>query len=260
MNTKLSTENPHGYNRYGFAWENIPEKCKAHLDFGCWDAFFLKSLDNKFIKRVVGVDVSPDAIRKANNKFPEIEAKCITGTIPLPFEDKLFSSISVLDVLEHICEQKELIGELHRILDDDGVLIITVPGRHFFSFLDMGNLKFCFPGLHKWYYCLNHSREEYEYRYVSNPEGLIGDVSDKKRWHEHFSKTKLRSLLETSGFRVVKFDGSGFFMRVIYNIKFFIKWIKFLQSFIQKLIEADFKLFKSANLFCIARKEQIEKK
>ena len=255
MDTNITSENPYGCGRYGFAWEKVSQNGAAHLDFGCNDAAFLKSLESKGIGRLTGVDISRDAINKAHNLFSEIETIHITKTVPLPFNDKCFASISMLDVLEHVYEQRELLNELHRILDDNGMLILTVPGKHLFSFLDRGNLKFYFPRLHKWYYCLNHSKDEYENRYVSNPDGLVGDISAQKRCHEHFSRRKLQRLLNDCGFVVIEFDGTGFFFRVLDNIFFLFKKIKFLLPCFEKIRDIDSKLFKSANLFCVARKQ-----
>ena len=172
----------------------------------------------------------------------------------MPFEEKTFSSITVLDVLEHIYEQRELLDELHRILKDDGMLIVTVPGQHLFSFLDVGNLKFLFPRLHRFYYCINHSKEDYERRYVSNPDGLVGDISARKQWHEHFSRSKLRDLLNNSSFDIYNFDGTGFFWRLIGVASFMSVKIRPLHRFFGKLSQLDSKSFESANIFCLARK------
>ncbi|GAG01110.1 unnamed protein product, partial [marine sediment metagenome] len=191
MKTEISPENPYSYNRYGFAWQCVPEGGAAHLDFGCYDGAFLRSLKEKGIARLFGVDISHEAVCKAHHQFPELEIIHISETVPLPFEDGLFTSITILDVIEHVYEQGALLDELNRVLKDNGTLIVTVPGQHLFSFLDIGNLKFRFPRLHRWYYCRKHSREEYECRYVSNPDGLVGDISAKKHWHEHFSRAKL---------------------------------------------------------------------
>ena len=97
-------------------------------------------------------------------------------------------------------------------------MIVTLPRQHLFSFLDIGNLKFRFPKLHRWYYCKKYSREDYEYRYVSNPDGLTGDISAEKYWHEHFSRAKLEKLLNNCGFAVVDFGGAGFFCQVINTV------------------------------------------
>ncbi len=257
MHTKLSSDNPYGYNRWGFAWEYVPEGATAHLDFGCYDGAFLNMLKDKKIGRLVGMDISEEAVKKGKERFPELEIIKINEATSLPSDDSVFSSVTLLDVLEHIYEQSELLAELNRVLKEGGKLVITVPGQHLFSFLDRGNFKFLSPRLHRWYYCLWHSREEYERRYVSNPDGLIGDISAKKRWHEHFSREKLSKLLAEAGFNVIDFDGTGFFNRAISFVNFlFLRWIKPLQAFIRKIFALDTKLFESTNLFCVAEKAQ----
>jgi 2-polyprenyl-3-methyl-5-hydroxy-6-metoxy-1,4-benzoquinol methylase len=174
--------------------------------------------------------------------------------MPLSFADGEFSSITILDVIEHIDKQQAVLRELNRLLSNDGVLIITVPGKHIFSFLDIGNLKFRFPRLHRRYYCRKHSVAEYERRYLSNPDGLVGDVSAGKRWHQHFSRRELANLLEQSGFEVVKFDGAGLFARMLKCIGFLCGRLKVLHHCMSKLEYLDAKTFESANLFCVVRK------
>ena len=254
MDTRISADNPFGYDRYGYAWQQIPEAKANHLDFGCFQGRFLESLKAKRIGRLVGVDISQDAVRRAGEQYGQVEFIHLEHTIRLPFEDNCFTSVTLMDVLEHVDRQVELLKELRRIMADDGVLIVTVPGKYLFSFLDMGNFKFRFPRLHRWYYCRKHSREEYERRYVSNPDGLIGDVSAEKGFHEHFNRQKLESLLNGAGFAVVSFDGSGFFSRPIGIAGYLVQRIKPLHKLLQKLIAIDARLFKSANLFCRAQR------
>ena len=254
MRTVITPENPHGYDRYGFAWEHIPECSSVHLDFGCYHGVFLNSLNRKSVRRSVGVDISGDAVEKAKILFPELEVIHILRTTPLPFDDNMFTSITVLDVLEHVDEQDALIDELYRVLKDNGVLILTVPGRHFFSFVDLGNFKFVFPRLHRWYYCRNHSVAEYDYRYVSNPDGLVGDISTKKRWHQHFSQEELNKLLSKSGFTEVVFDGTGFFVRAISCFDLLLRRFGVFRALFDKIKRLDAKFFSSCNLFCVASK------
>jgi SAM-dependent methyltransferase len=146
------------------------------------------------------------------------------------------------------------LAELHRVLQEEGALIVTVPGKHVFSVLDMGNLKFRFPRLHRWFHCHRHSRQEYERRYVANPDGLVGDISAKKRWHEHFSRRKLESVLNRNGFSVVEFDGAGLFMRILIGAELTLGRLGPLRSIIRRVVAWDARHFQSANLFCIARK------
>jgi SAM-dependent methyltransferase len=254
VRTKITADNPYGHDRYGFAWEHVPAGGTAHLDFGCGDGRFLAALTGKGIERRVGVDVSRDRVVQAMEHASGLEIVHIHQTVPLPFAEKAFSSISLLDVLEHVDEQGPLLNELNRILQDEGILIVTVPGRHVFSFLDMGNLKFRFPRLHHWYYCRRYSHDAYERRYTADPDGLVGDVSAKKRWHEHFSRDKLEHLLNRNGFPVVAFDGAGFFMRILKMAEMSLGRLGPLRSVVRKVMARDARRFESANVFCVARK------
>jgi len=254
MHTRIEADNPFGWDRYGFAWQCVPARGAAHLDYGCGDGRFLVGLGNKGIRRVAGADVSREAAELAKAKCGGVQIMRVEGRAALPFAKAEFSSISLLDVLEHMDEPDALLTELHRVLQDEGTLIVTVPGQHVFSFLDMGNLKFRFPRLHRWFYCRRHSGEEYERRYVANENGLVGDVSAKKRWHEHFSRRKLESALNRNGFSVVEFDGSGLFLRILKGVELMVGRFGSLQAIIRRAIAWDARRFESANLFCIARK------
>ena len=254
MRTRISPENPFRYNRAGFAWEQVPAGTDAHLDFGCHDGAFLNSLRSKDIGRLVGVDISRLAVERAQQRFPELEVLHISKNGLQPFADRTFNSVTILDVLEHVNDQMGLLSEIRRVLTDDGRLIVTLPGRHLFSFLDFGNLKFRFPKLHKMYYRGKLNEEEYNYRYRANPDGLIGDIEAEKAWHEHFSRKRIRRLLEEAGFTPTEFDGTAFFTRAIQCVNFLVrKWTP-IQPLVKRLIWLDHRFFESMNLYCLAIK------
>ena len=257
MHTRTTSDNPYRLSRHAFAWQQIPDRSAAHLDFGCFDGQFLRKLGGKRIGRRIGIDAAREPLERARETHPDITFHHAKHVVPLPFEDQTFQSITVLDVLEHIVPQRELLSELYRVLRDDGVLIVTVPGQHLFSFLDLGNFKFRFPRLHRWWYVRRHSAAEYEQRYGANADGLIGDISAEKRWHEHFSRRKLRTLLSASGFEVAEFDGTGYFRRVLVPFERTIGRIGVIRRFLGQLTRLDAQWFESTNLFCVARKRQI---
>jgi SAM-dependent methyltransferase len=254
VRTRLTPQNPHGYDRHGFAWEHVLNGGEAYLDFGCYEGAFLHSLGGKGIAWLVGVEISRDAVATAHRRFPGLEVIHISKGVPLPFAAGTFSSIAVLDVIEHVHEQTALLDELNRVLQGGGPLIVTVPGRHVFSVLDLGKLKFRFPRLHRWFYLRDHPVEEYERRYLCNPDGLIGDISAEKRWHEHFSMSGLDRLLRRSGFDAVEFDGAGFFERLISPFDLALQRIGPVRRLLRRLVPRDARWFASANLFCVARR------
>ena len=252
MRTTIRPKNPHGYNRCGFAWENVPENGKAHIDCGCHDGAFLSSLCGKGIGYLAGVDVSREAVSKGQREYPDLDIRRIEAGRPLPFDDGIFTSITALDVIEHVYDQKQLLDELHRVSAPHCQLIVTVPGKYIFSFLDTGNWKFRLPALHRRWYTLRHSAAEYERRYISNPDGLVGDVSAEKRWHEHFSREKLAALLDRSGFAVTEFDGAAFWGRPIALLRAVCGWCRPIKGILRRLSVWDARRFASMHLFCAA--------
>lgn len=254
MKTRLSPDNPLGYTRAGYAWEKVPRDGRSHLDFGCYRGDFLHALAAKGPRRLVGVDASREAIQAGQTRYPELHLSHLPDATRLPFDDATFDSASILDVIEHVVDPKRVLDELYRVLAPQGVLIVTVPRQYVLSFTDLGNLKFRFPRLHRSMYCMLHSREEYEYRYVSNPDGLIGDVSAAKAWHEHFTPESLTRLLGPSGFEPVEFDGSAFWDRPLTLAKEVANRVPVARSYARWVIQLDARLFSSMNLFCLARK------
>ncbi|MBN1942517.1 MAG: class I SAM-dependent methyltransferase [Phycisphaerae bacterium] len=252
MRLRLNPSNPLPPGRIAWVWEHVSP---AHtvLDYGCNDGKVLARLrcaDSSILR--VGVDVCDDAIQEGRKKYPHLTLRTIYPNefSSLPFPEAAFDRVLLLDVIEHVEKQILLLKELRRVLKPDGVLIVTVPGKHFFSFLDKGNWKFYFPGIHRWWYTKKLGQEAYQYRYGGgNPFGLVGDVEKGKGIHEHFSRDSLRRLLHSAGFAVEAFDGTGFFQRCIYLCNNVLPF----PSLLRKLSQWDTKKFHVKNLFCIAR-------
>ncbi|MDD2780903.1 class I SAM-dependent methyltransferase [Sulfuricurvum sp.] len=242
MRTHLSSSNPFNYDRYGYAFENLSEGSKC-LDYGCYDGMFLHQCKERKTLEYMGIDKNKDIVLQNpyNEKITFFEDN-------IPFANNEFDNVTILDVLEHIHDQDKVLREIHRVLKKEGVLIITTPQKNLFSFLDAGNFKFLFPTLHKYCYVLNHSKEEYEYRYLNNQNGLIGDVEKEKKWHQHFTKIELENLLKNNGFTVIEFDGSCLFQRVFILFDL-LKVGKIIPYFIRL---KDAKMFETSNLFCKA--------
>ena len=218
MRRSITRENPFGADRYGYCWEAVRTNPMRgpHLDVGSYDATVPYELvRSELSKPAIAVDVvdvegnfrakhgsAPDGLHFVRLKGPA-----------LPFADSFFSSVSLLDVLEHIADQRGLLAEIWRVLRPGGLLVVTVPRKHLFSFLDTGNWKFVFPRLHRSYYVLRYSQCCYDDRYRNPESGLIGDIEIEKSWHEHFRPLELTRLLRSKGFSPQHLDGAGCFAR-----------------------------------------------
>jgi len=94
------------------------------LDVGCGAGGKAAHLQ-KIAKNVFGVDLSIDALRFSENIN---SLKLAQATIcKLPYKDGSYDLINVFDVLEHVEDDMAALGELNRVLADNGFLIMAVP-------------------------------------------------------------------------------------------------------------------------------------
>ena len=247
MKRRIGRNNPfYDIPRFAFAYEQLSDGAKL-LDYGCFEASFgAKLLRHKQIE-YFGVDKNSEAVQRANS---DLRVTAIKDR--LPFENDFFDVVSILEVLEHVHDQAGLLRELHRVLKPGGMLIVSVPRKHVFSFLDSGNFKFAFPRLHEAYYTLKHSKAAYSSRYLNNPDGLIGDIEKAKSWHQHFRESEFTNLIEGNGFSIIELDGSGFLNGLYDFISLVMPPLRPLFS--QRLRNWDSYTFGQVGLYCAAVK------
>lgn len=120
------------WHRYALA-RQLGRNC-AVLDVACGEGYGSAML-SEVADKVVGVDISPDAIRHAMSRYGQhanlefVEASCDK----LPFPDASFDVAVSFETIEHIETQKEFIAELTRVLRPDGVLILSSPNKRLYS-------------------------------------------------------------------------------------------------------------------------------
>ena len=74
------------------------------------------------------IDKIESAVVQLRDKFPQ--GKFINGHLPpLPFSDAMFDSIVSFQVIEHIENDVLFLKEIHRVLKQGGVALITTPNR-----------------------------------------------------------------------------------------------------------------------------------
>jgi len=247
----LAHDNPFGPSRYGYLFGVLSAADPGrHLDYGCFDGLVVRQLMSAgVISQGVGVDLNSDAIATAVGTESTAEFHLLDRTRELLtdiVDPKSVDSASLLDVIEHVADQHGLLVDVRSVVKEGGILVVTVPKQHLFSVLDGGNFKFRFPRTHRWLYLRNHSEANYLYRYVDNPDGLVGDVEKAKSWHQHFSADELSTLLAEAGFDVIDVDGAGLFHRPLV-------YLRRLRLPVSRLIEWDMRRFSSCHLFVTAR-------
>ncbi len=98
------------------------------LEIGCGTGIFIKSVKHyRPDLEVYGCDISKTAITIAmKNKKYDIHYK-IGETSALPYKDKSFDIVVMMDVLEHLKDVEEAIKEAKRVLKEGGICHLLVP-------------------------------------------------------------------------------------------------------------------------------------
>jgi methionine biosynthesis protein MetW len=93
------------------------------LDIGCGDGLLLSALAKAGVS-ASGVDVSDEGVKKCREKGFDVSVADIS-TEDLPFQDKAFDTVIMLDILEHLYDPEVLLREAIRVSKQN--IIISVP-------------------------------------------------------------------------------------------------------------------------------------
>lgn len=98
------------------------------LDAGCGDGLMLQALQKLSGAEIWGIDYNPLRLEQAMKLVPQVNFK--EGSLEnIDFSDQHFDVIVLNQVLEHIQADEEVLKEIHRVLKDEGVLILGVPNE-----------------------------------------------------------------------------------------------------------------------------------
>jgi SAM-dependent methyltransferase len=100
------------------------------IDAGCGTGYGSEILAAAGASRVVGVDISTEAIEYARAASSHASNEFQLGSLhELPFADASFDLAVCFEVIEHVEEQPRAIAELRRVLKSGGLLAISSPNR-----------------------------------------------------------------------------------------------------------------------------------
>jgi SAM-dependent methyltransferase len=88
------------------------------LDFGCGGGFLLDGLN---VKKKIGIEINPDAIKSAKSK--DIEVYNDTDKVPNNYVDKIISN----NALEHTLRPLDELKSLYNKLKKGGMIVFVVP-------------------------------------------------------------------------------------------------------------------------------------
>lgn len=235
----------HPTARYAWAFEQLRSRTGRHLDLGIGDGTFLSALADRTALQVVGADPHPAYLASCPGDRPLVRV----GE-ELPFADASFDSVTMLDVLEHTRDERSTLAQVHRVLRPGGLLVLTVPAQHVFSFLDPDNAKLRMPRLHRTVYAARFGREVYRQRFEDSSDGLRGDMAWERDEHTNYRPAELLEMLGQAGFQPQSRDGANLFWRFL-QIPALLAPQRARVLFDLPL-RVDGSLFRSANLFLTA--------
>jgi len=237
----------HPLRRYYYAWARLANRSGRHLDIGCARGEFLGELAKTTSLDCYGVDPHAGYLEDLHARYPTLRALRIPTVAVWDFPDRFFQSASMLDVLEHVPDERATLLEVRRVLVPGGLLVLTVPAQHIFSFLDPDNAKFRFPRLHRLVYTARFGAAQYRERFLDLSNGLRGDMSLERLEHTNYCPHELLQLLSSAGFRCLDRAGANLFWRW-FDVPALLAGTR-LRRLLDRAILWDAKCFRKANLF-----------
>jgi 2-polyprenyl-3-methyl-5-hydroxy-6-metoxy-1,4-benzoquinol methylase len=96
------------------------------LDLGCGAGEFSAAL-REHGARPVAVDVAAEALRRARERVPGLDARRWEPGAPLPLGDASVHAVWAGEVLEHVDDVAPWLSEVRRVLLPQGTLLLSTP-------------------------------------------------------------------------------------------------------------------------------------
>lgn len=137
------------------------------LDIGCSLGYFVEAARNRGWD-AEGLEISRDAAKEAQRMGLRVRCGVLEDA---RYEERAFDCVTMWDVLEHVADPTRHMLEVHRILSDNGVVVIGTP--------DLGHLAF--------------RLKKAGWRHLKPTEHIF-----------YFKRSSIRRLLVKTGFREVR--------------------------------------------------------
>ena len=162
----------------------LPETIESPaLDNGCGTGILLPDLTRRCAE-VHAVDLSPDMLRQARERAPDVKTIKEADLEALPYDNSFFRTVICRGSLHHVTSPEKALAEAFRVLAPGGLLALTEPSDDF-------------PPV-RW------------------ARSAMYRVSSKFDVHDRaFRKTQVETLLKGAGFEPVTFKRFGYFSYLI---------------------------------------------
>jgi ubiquinone/menaquinone biosynthesis C-methylase UbiE len=157
------------------------------LDAGCGDGTFDRIICNHHpALTLYGMDISRTAVGKAvSDHLPQRLSFAVGDVVSLPFKDGMFDCVILVEVIEHVFDVPQLLGELKRVLKDGGRLFITTTDFNLLKKVIIAMFLF------------------ERYFYPTNPHIRI------------FTRKSLKDILRKNGFNVFSYRWNGSYFGIM---------------------------------------------
>lgn len=113
--------------RYDFASRFV--RGKSVLDIACGVGYASEMLLAAGAASYTGVDINPDLVEHALATYSRPAARFLRGDICNFYEGKPYDVITCFETIEHVSDYLGALQNLHGLLADRGVLLISSPNR-----------------------------------------------------------------------------------------------------------------------------------
>jgi 2-polyprenyl-3-methyl-5-hydroxy-6-metoxy-1,4-benzoquinol methylase len=145
-----------GHDYHEGLWEAIPEGIRppymqarldfllAHvrsgarvLDVGCGEGWFTAALAEAG-REAVGIDVAEEPLRRAREREPGLDLRCVSAEGEWPLQDVSFDAVWAGEVIEHVADTAGWLSEVRRVLRSGGALVLSTPAHELLTRLALG--------------------------------------------------------------------------------------------------------------------------
>ena len=128
----LAEEN-YWFRRHEVVYQRLASRCSGRdvLEAGCGEGYGA-DLISGVANRVIGLDYDESAVAHVRARYPRVDMR--HGNLAeLPLDDDEVDVVVNFQVIEHLWDQAQFVGECARVLRPSGVLLMSTPNRITFS-------------------------------------------------------------------------------------------------------------------------------
>jgi SAM-dependent methyltransferase len=127
------TEENYWFRRHEVVYEQLADRCAGRdvLEAGCGEGYGA-DLIAEVARHVIGLDYDESAVAHVKARYPRVEMR--HGNLAtLPLAGESVDVVVNFQVIEHLWDQGQFVGECFRVLRPGGVLLMSTPNRITFS-------------------------------------------------------------------------------------------------------------------------------